>query len=235
MSDFSGRVALVTGAAGALGGALGRRLMAAGARVAALDRSAERAAAAFPGAGDRLSAHGADLADGAAVARATAAVLARHGRIDHVFNVAGAFAADGPVETSAPETWQRMLDANLHSTLNVCRAVVPVLKAQGGGTIVNVGSRAALAGGAHVAAYSVAKTAVLRLTESLAAEGKRAGVRVNCVLPGTIDTPANRAAMPDADFSTWVDPEALVDVLLFLSGPGARALHGAAVPVYALG
>jgi NAD(P)-dependent dehydrogenase (short-subunit alcohol dehydrogenase family) len=234
MSDLAGGVAVVTGASGALGGALVRRLLAAGVAVAALDRDRERVLAAHPDAA-RLSAHGADLAEAPEVERAVAEILARHGRVDHLFNIAGAFAAGGPVEAGGLDLWRRMMDANLHSTLNVCRALVPVMKGQGGGTIVNVGSRASLAGDAGVAAYSVAKTAVLRLTEALAAEGKRAGVRVNCVLPGTLDTPANRAAMPDADVAAWVDPEALIDVLLYLSGPGARAVHGAALPVFGLG
>jgi len=128
-----------------------------------------------------------------------------------------------------------MWEANFRSVLQVCRAVVPVLKRQGEGTIVNVGSRGALRGDAGVAAYSVAKAAVVRLTESLAAECKHHGVRVNCVLPGTIDTAANRAAMPDADVSTWVEPEALVDAMLFLASPAARAVHGVALPVYGLG
>ena len=237
MEEFAGRVTLVTGAAGVLGGALARRLLAAGARVAAFDREPGRLEREPFGAGavERLSRHAADLADPAAVEGAVGEAIARHGRIDHLFNVAGAFAADGPVEETPPETWARMWDANFRSTLNVCRAVVPAMKRQGSGSIVNVGSRGSLAGGADVAAYSIAKTAVLRLTESLSAEGKRLGVRVNCVLPGTLDTAANRAAMPDADPSAWVEPEALVDVMLFLAGPGARAVHGAAIPVYGLG
>lgn len=234
-SAFSGKIALVTGAAGALGGALARRLLDAGARVEAIDRHGERARAAFAKAGERFGLHPADLADAAAVEGAVREILARHGRVDHLFNVAGAFAADGPVEATALETWQLLLDANFRSTLHVCRAVLPEMKRQRAGTIVNVGSRASLAGDANVAPYAVAKTAVLRLTESLAAEGKRAGVRVNCVLPGTLDTPANRRAMPEADRAAWVDPEALVDAMLFLSGPGARAIHGAAIPVFGLG
>ncbi len=234
-SDFSGRIALVTGAAGALGGALTRRLLDAGARVEAIDRQAGRVRTTLAGAGERLGVHTADLADAAAVAGAVSGILAGRGRIDHVFNVAGAFATEGPVEATALETWQRLLDANFRSTLHVCRAVLPAMKRQGQGTIVNVGSRAALAGDANVAPYAVAKTAVLRLTESLAAEGKRVGVRVNCVLPGTLDTPANRRAMPEADPTTWVEPEALVEVMLFLSGPAARAVHGAAIPVFGLG
>jgi NAD(P)-dependent dehydrogenase (short-subunit alcohol dehydrogenase family) len=237
MFDFEGRVVLVTGASGALGEALVRRLLDVGARVETIDRNAERAARQFADRGDddRLAFHGVDLADGEAVARLVDSILARRGRLDHLFNVAGAFAADGAVEATPVATWERLLDANFRSTLNVCRAVVPVMKRQGAGTVVNVGSRASLAGDANVAAYAVAKTAVLRLTESLAAEGKAHGVRVNCVLPGTIDTPANRSAMPGADVSTWVAPDALVDAMLFLSSPAARAVHGAALPVFGLG
>ncbi|HEX9799155.1 MAG TPA: SDR family NAD(P)-dependent oxidoreductase [Thermoanaerobaculia bacterium] len=234
MYDFTGHVALVTGASGALGEALVRRLLAAGARVAAVDRKPERLGAVYADLpGDRRpSAHGADLADAAAVGAMVAAVVERYGRIDHLFNVAGAYAGGDTVEATSPETWQRLWDANFRSTLHVSAASVPAMKGQGGGTVVNVASRAALGGDAGAAAYSIAKTAVVRLTESLAAEGKRRGVRVNCVLPATIDTPANRAAMPDADTTTWVELDALVDVLLFLASPAARAVHGAALPVF---
>jgi NAD(P)-dependent dehydrogenase (short-subunit alcohol dehydrogenase family) len=234
MDDFAGRIALVTGGSGALGEALIRRLLAAGAKVAAVDRQPERLDALYADLpGDRRpSAHVADLADAAAVGTMVASVLERHGRVDHLFNIAGAYAGGEPVEETSPETWQRLWDANFRSTLHVCAAVVPAMKRQGGGTVVNVGSRAALGGDAGAAAYAVSKTAVLRLTESLAAEGKRRGVRVNCVLPGTIDTPANRKAMPDADTAGWVELGALVDVLLFLASPAARAIHGAALPVF---
>jgi NAD(P)-dependent dehydrogenase (short-subunit alcohol dehydrogenase family) len=107
--------------------------------------------------------------------------------------------------------------------------------ARGSGAIVTVASRAALAGDAGVAAYAASKAAALRLTESLAAEVKAYGVRVNCVLPGTLDTPANRAAMPDADRRLWVELDAVADVILFLLSPLSRAIHGAAIPVYGLG
>ena len=237
MLDFTDRVALVTGASGALGGALARRLVAAGAWVETLDRSAEKSAAALAdlAAGDRLVTHGADLADAGAVRAVVDGILARRGRVDLLFNAAGAFAAEGPVEATSPATWRRMLDANLFATLHPCAAVVPAMKRRGAGAIVNVGSRAALAGGAGVAAYAVAKTAVLRLTESLAAEGKRHGLRVNCVLPGTIDTPANRRAMPDADPGEWVELEALVDAMLFLASPASRAVNGVALEVFGPG
>lgn len=237
MNEGSGRVALVTGASGPLGGALVRRLLDEGAatRVALLDRDAARLSRHFPELGsapERARAFSVDLADAGAVSRVVGEIVGAFGRVDAAFNIAGAFRGGTQVEETSDADWQLLLDANFRSTLHVCRAVVPAMRAQGGGAIVNVGSKASLAGDAGFSAYSVAKTAVLRLTESLAAEGKRHGVRVNCVLPGTLDTPANRAAMPDADASGWVPLEALVDVLLFLTSPAARAVHGAALPVF---
>ena len=233
-----GRVALVTGASGALGGALARRLLDEGERVALFDREARRLERDFPelrSAPERARGFSVDLADAAAVTRSVAEAIAVFGRIDAAFNIAGAFRGGTSVEATTEADWQLLLDANFRSTLHVCRAVVPILRAQGGGVIVNVGSKASLGGDAGVSAYAVAKTAVLRLTESLAAEVKRDGVRVNCVLPGTIDTPANRAAMPDADPSGWVPLEALVDAILFLASPAARAVNGAALPVFGTG
>ena len=232
-------MALVAGASGALGGALLVRLAAEGARVAATARDPERLAASLATAGlalgERLTVHGFDLADGAAAEALVAEVVTGHGRLDHLFNVAGTYAAAESVEATPDELWTRLWDANFRVTLHACRAAAPVMKRQGEGTIVNVGSRASLHGGAGAAAYSVSKTAVVRLTESLAAEGKKLGVRVNCVLPHTLDTPANRAAMPKSDPSNWVELDALVDVLLFLASPAARALHGAAIPVFGRG
>jgi len=238
-SEFRDRVALLCGASGALGGALTRRLHAAGARVAAVDRKPERLAEALAEeglpVGESISVHAADFSELASVEHAVAEAVARHGAIHHVFNVAGAFGMAESVEATSDELWSKMWEANFRTTLQVCRAVAPRLKRQGEGTIVNVGSRGALKGGAGVVAYSVAKAAVVRLTESLAEEGKGHGVRANCVLPGTIDTPANREAMPDADFATWVELDALVDAMLFLASPAARAITGAALPVYGAG
>ncbi|HMY75376.1 MAG TPA: SDR family oxidoreductase, partial [Blastocatellia bacterium] len=118
------------------------------------------------------------------------------------------------------------------SAFAACRAVVPKMLAQRSGKIINVSSRAALHGDANHVAYSISKTAIVRLTESLSEEVKREGINVNCVMPGLIDTPQNRAAMPDADFSNWVSPEAIAEVVLFLASDAARAIHGAAIPVY---
>jgi NAD(P)-dependent dehydrogenase (short-subunit alcohol dehydrogenase family) len=125
-----------------------------------------------------------------------------------------------------------MLDLNARTAFNTCRAVVPHLLSGAGGRIINVSARAATQGKARMAPYCVSKAAVITLTESLAAEHKHDGINVNCILPGTVDTPQNRAAMPGQDFDKWVPPAALADVILFLASDAARCVTGAAVPVY---
>ena len=139
-----------------------------------------------------------------------------------------------PVHETQEHTWDFMLDLNARSVLLTCRAVLPHMRSRGAGKIVNVAARAALEGKAKMGAYCVSKAAVITLTQSLAAENRHQGINVNCILPGTIDTPQNRADMPNADFDTWVPPAALADVILFLASDAARAVHGAAVPVYGL-
>ena len=124
-----------------------------------------------------------------------------------------------------------MLKLNAGTVFLVCRAVIPHMLAQGGGKIVSVAARAAIAGKAHMAPYVVSKSAVIRLTESMSAELKNHNINVNCILPGTIDTPRNRAEMPDSDYSKWVAPEAIADVIQFLAADASRAIHGAAIPV----
>ncbi len=241
MFDFSDKVAVVTGASGALGSVVARRLYDAGARLALVDRETGRLSALWPEAEadaagtDRLAFHACDLAAAPQVSRTVEEILARFGHIDLVFNIAGAYRGGETIEDAPDESWKLLWEANFLSALHVCRAVVPQMRRQGGGAIVNVGSKASLGGDAGVAPYSIAKTAVVRLTESLAAEVKRDGVRVNVVLPGTIDTPANRHAMSDADPRAWVAPEALADAMLFLASPQARAVTGAALPVFGLG
>jgi NAD(P)-dependent dehydrogenase (short-subunit alcohol dehydrogenase family) len=164
-----------------------------------------------------------------------AQALERFGRIDVLANTVGGFRAGTPVHETSLEAWDFMLGLNARTALIISRAVVPVMLKQQQGKIIHVASRAALQGRARSAAYSVSKSAVLRLTESMAAELKREGIHVNCVLPGTIDTPQNRQDMPNADFSRWVTPEAIADVVLFLASEAARAIHGAAIPVYGTG
>jgi NAD(P)-dependent dehydrogenase (short-subunit alcohol dehydrogenase family) len=147
-------------------------------------------------------------------------------------NTVGGFEAGQPLHETPLETWERMLDLNARSVFVACQAAIPALLEQGAGKIVNVSARAGLAGMANSAAYSAAKSAVIRLTESMSAELKNEGINVNCVVPGRIDTPRNRQEMPQSDFTRWVKPESLAEVILFLASDAARDIHGAAIPVY---
>ncbi|MGB9890367.1 MAG: SDR family oxidoreductase, partial [Anaerolineae bacterium] len=173
--------------------------------------------------------------DDAAARGVVEEALRRLGRIDVLVHTVGGYRGGQPVHETPLETWQALFDLNVRTALTVTRAVVPVMVAQGAGRIVYVAAKAALEGGKNTAAYSAAKSALVRLTESLAAELRGTGVTVNCVLPSTIDTPQNRAAMPKADPARWVKPEAIADVILFLASDAARAVHGAAIPVYGAG
>lgn len=238
MFDFSDRVVLVTGAAGNLGGAIARAFQAAGASLVLVDRAADRLPALFPNladSSDHFLATSVDLTDPEAVEAMVDAALRRLGRIDVLVNAAGGWRGGTPVHETSLETWEFLFNLNASTVFITSSAIIPVMLQQGGGKIVNVAARAALKGGSKSAAYSASKSAVLRLTESMSVELKRSGINVNCILPSTIDTPQNRAAMPKADTSRWVKPEALADVVLFLASDAARAVHGAAVPVYGTG
>lgn len=235
MNSLDNHVALVTGAVGNLGAATARALAAAGARLVLADRSRDRLAQAFPelaGASEHLLVGDVDLSSAPSVQTLINAALARFGRIDALVNTVGAWRGGKATHEAPLDEWTLLFDANVRTTLLTCRAVIPQMLAQRRGRIVNVASRAALVGEAKSAAYAGAKAAVLRLTESLSAEVKHEGVNVNCVLPSTIDTPQNRAAMPTADHAKWVDPAAIADVVAFLVSDAARAIHGAAIPVY---
>jgi NAD(P)-dependent dehydrogenase (short-subunit alcohol dehydrogenase family) len=234
MSEFQDRVALVTGAAGNLGSALCGALAERGARLALVDISDEalaRLSKEIP-VGTEVATAAIDLTDPGAVVRGVDMLRARLGRIDILANIAGGFAMGPPLQDTDDHTWDLMMGLNLRSVFNMCRAVVPVMLEQGGGRIVNVSARAALEGKATMGPYCASKAGVITLTETLAAENKHNGINVNCILPGTVDTPQNRAAMPDQDHDTWVPPEALADVILFLASDAARCVTGAAVPVY---
>jgi NAD(P)-dependent dehydrogenase (short-subunit alcohol dehydrogenase family) len=150
-------------------------------------------------------------------------------------NAVGGYRAGKPVHETPLETWNLMLNLNARSAFVLSRAVVPPMLERGSGKIVHTAARAALKGGAKAAAYSISKSAVVRLVESLAAELRHKGITVNCVLPGTIDTPQNRqalAALPNVDPNRWVPPEAIADVILFLASDAAWAVNGAAIAVY---
>jgi NAD(P)-dependent dehydrogenase (short-subunit alcohol dehydrogenase family) len=238
MFDFSNQVVVVTGATGNLGGAVARAFQTAGAKLTLVDRATDRLQQVFPdlvGSPDHLLVNSVDLTDADAVEVMVAETIKRLGRIDVLVNAVGGFRAGTPLHETSLETWDFMLNLNARSVFIASRAVIPHMLAQGSGKIISVAARPGLKGSAKMAAYSASKSAVIRLTESMAAELKGAGINVNCILPGTIDTPQNRQAMPDADPSRWVKPEALADVILFLASDAAREVHGAALPVYGRG
>jgi NAD(P)-dependent dehydrogenase (short-subunit alcohol dehydrogenase family) len=229
--DLNNRIVAITGAAGNLGAACVRAFAQAGAKLVLIDRTPERLPQLYPDLGDHLFAPPTDVTDPDSARAAIEAALARFGRLDALVNTAGGYRAGTPLHETSLGDWEFMLNLNARSVFVMCQAVIPQMLRQNHGRIINISSRAALAGDAYHAAYSVSKTAVVRLTESMAAELKDYGVTVNCVLPGLIDTPQNRAAIPDADFSRWVAPDAIADVIRFLAGEGARAVNGAAIPV----
>lgn len=222
------RTVVITGAFGALGRAVAAAAVAAGAKVAGLDQAAPADAAALVGPGGYAEG-GVDLSDAAAANAVMGRVRDRLGRIDALVNIAGAFRWE-PLEGGKPETWDFLFRVNLLTAANASRAALPHLVASGSGAIVNIGAGAALKAGAGMGAYAASKAGVHRLTESLAEEVK-GKVTVNAILPSTIDTPANRKDMPDADFSTWVTPQEIAEVILFLVSDKARGVTGALIPV----
>jgi NAD(P)-dependent dehydrogenase (short-subunit alcohol dehydrogenase family) len=226
--QLANQTVVVTGASGNLGAAVARAFAARDANVVLVARRVEAMA------GVRLERQlvvAADLVQQADAQRAAAETMARFGRIDVLCNIAGGFRMGAPVHETTDEIWNFLLDLNVVTMLNMVRAVVPRMLAQGGGRIVNVAANAALRGTAGMGAYCATKSAVIRLTESMAAELRERNVNVNCVLPTTLDTPENRAAMPGADPSRWVQLDDLARTIVFLASPGARAIHGAALPV----
>jgi 3-oxoacyl-[acyl-carrier protein] reductase len=222
---MNGKVIVVTGASGALGKVVAETALARGARVAGVDHAASQIAAAA----SRIELGGVDLSDATAAKKAIDAVAAHFGSCDALINIAGGFAFETVAEGDA-KTWQRMYALNVLTALNASRAAIPHLAASPAGRIVNVGAIGALQAGSGMGAYAASKAGVHRLTEALAAEWK-GKITVNAVLPSTIDTPANRASMPKADFGKWVTPQELAEVILFLASDAASAVTGALLPV----
>ena len=231
---MTGRVALATGGTGALGQSVVLRFLHDGAAAVAVPWIVpEEWAALRSRAGDgaaRLHGLRVDVTDEGALADFVSGILTRLHRLDTLVNTVGGFAGGDLASTSLAE-WRRMIDLNLTSAVIGCRAVLPAMRAARRGRIVNVSSRAVVPPAGGFIAYTVAKSAVIALTQALAHEERPHGIAVNAVLPSTMDTPANRHAMPDADRSGWVSTEAVADVIAYLASDMAGAVSGACIPV----
>ena len=228
------KTVLLTGAAGNLGRALAQMFAHDGANLVLLDRSplSDTALAALEPA--LCLPIALDLCDAGQVHEAIEQAIARFGRIDVLCNLTGGFAMGQTVYETSDSAWDVMQDINVLTLRNTARAVVPQMLLQGGGKIVNVGAYSAQRGLAGMGAYIAAKSEVLRITEAMSAELRMKNINVNCVLPTILDTPQNRADMPDADPTRWVHPQDLARVIAFLASDAARAIHGAGVPVTGL-
>jgi NAD(P)-dependent dehydrogenase (short-subunit alcohol dehydrogenase family) len=229
--DVAGNTIIVTGATGNLGGAVAGAFLDRGANVVLVARSVEGLARRFGQEDARRSFVAADLTRQDDAAAIVAQALARFGRIDTLCNLAGGFRMGVPVHETTDAMFDALYAVNVRSAVNMVRVVVPVMLAAGQGSIVNVAALAAQKGVGNMGAYCASKAVVVRLAESMAAELGARNIRVNCVLPSTLDTPQNRAAMPDADPGAWVAPADLAQAIVFLASPAAITINGAAIPV----
>lgn len=226
---------MIAGGTGALGRAISRAFVAEGATVIVTYRDAqefEEVARSVAGSSGRLEGRRVNVTDESALAEAVNDVLARHAHLDILVNAVGGYAGGATTWQLERSLLERMLELNLYACHALLRAVVPVMLKQAHGCIVNVAAKTALTRPAGSAAYAASKAAALTLMGCLAAELLGTGVRANSILPSTIDTEANRRAMPKADFSKWPKPDDIARVVLFLCSPESQVVHGAEIPVY---
>lgn len=232
---FTGKVALVAGGTGGLGRAVSVRLLGDGADVVVTYQKNEEWEALKSAAGggvSKLEGRHIDVTDETAVQQLVEQIVGKHGRLDIMVNTVGAYAGGIKFWEMETRVFDLMLALNLRSGYVLSRAAVKVMLKQGRGAIVNIAAKAALDHGAGAAAYAASKAAAVAMMDSLAADLKGSGIRVNSILPSIIDTEANRKAMPSEDFSKWPKPEDIARVILFLCSDDARVIHGAAIPVY---
>ena len=224
---MEGRVVLITGANGGLGASVVQRFLDGGATVVGTARKIQPTDFSSP----RFTAITADLTNAADVSRMTGEVISRFGKIDALVHVMGGFAGGKTLAETDDATWMQMQNLNLSSAFYVTRAVVPHMRRAGSGRIVAVGSLTAVEPHAGLGAYVTSKAALVTLVRTLALENAAAGITANVVLPGTMDTPANRAAMPNADFSKWLKTPEVAEVTFWLASDSAGVVNGAAIPV----
>jgi NAD(P)-dependent dehydrogenase (short-subunit alcohol dehydrogenase family) len=226
--DMAERVVLITGARGGLGAAVTRAFRDAGSSVAAVDRSLP----AQPNPDSRILEFNADLTAPQEAPRVVEAVKARFGRIDALVHLVGGFEGGMPVSQTGDGVWTRMLDLNLNCAFYTVRAVLPLMLEAGHGRIVAIGSRTAVEPAATLSAYGASKAALVALIRTVALEVRRPDITANVILPSVIDTPANRASNPGADFSKWVTPDSIARLLLWLASDEAADVNGAVIPIY---
>jgi NAD(P)-dependent dehydrogenase (short-subunit alcohol dehydrogenase family) len=227
---MKGKVVLVTGANGGLGIYLTQAFLDAGATVIGSSRTIQQSD--FEG--SAFTAVAAEISNRENARVLVDQVVSRFGRLDVLAHSVGGFAGGQPIADMDDETFQRMLDVNLNSVFHILRAAIPPMRRTGNGRIIAIGSRAALEPGAGVGAYSASKAAVVSLVKTVALENKDAGLTANVILPGTMDTPANRKAMPKADVSKWVKPASVAELVVWLAGEAGKDVNGAAIPVYGM-
>lgn len=227
-TSLHGKTALVTGATGGLGTQVTRMLLAAGAKVAGLAPHIRQSD--FPG--PSFIALPAQISTPDSAISAVDAALAQLGHLDVLAHLVGGFAGGSRLDQTDDPTWQRMFDLNLNSAFQLLRALLPHMRRAQNGRIIAIGSRAALDPGPGMAAYNASKAALVSLIRTIALENKDAGITANVILPGTMDTPANRQSDPQADFSRWVQPASVASLIVWLAGDQARDVTGAVIPVY---
>ncbi len=228
MGNNNSRVILITGANGGLGGAVTRAFLETGATVYGVSRSISAAEFAHPA----FRAISAEIKTSAQASELVGGVLRESGRVDALIHLVGGFAGGKTVDDTEDDVLERMLDMNVRAAFSLFRAVLPPMRAQRSGAIVAIGSRTAIDPQPMLAAYSASKAALVSLIRTIALETKNDGISANVVLPGTMDTPANRAANPSADPARWVQPSQIAAMLVHLASPAASQISGAAIPVY---
>ncbi|HTT18804.1 MAG TPA: SDR family NAD(P)-dependent oxidoreductase [Candidatus Sulfotelmatobacter sp.] len=221
-------VVVITGANGGLGSYVTRAFLDAGATVVGTSRKIEQSKFAHPG----FAAIPADITTRSGAGELITQIMAQFGKIRVLVHTVGGFAGGQTVAETDDATMQKMMDLNFHSLFHTASAAIPALRASGNGRLIAIGSRAAVDPGPGVGAYSASKAAMVSLVKTIAMENRDAGLQANTILPGTIDTPANRKDMPNADFSKWVHPAAIASLILWLAGDAGKNINGASIPIY---
>ena len=225
---MKGKIALVTGATGGLGNYVTQALLDAGATVVGVSRKISQSDFNSPA----FTAVPGEISTAQGARAVVDQVLSRFGRLDVLAHLVGGFAGGKSIAETDDATFQRMFDLNLNAVFQILRAAIPVMRKAGNGRIIAIGSRAAVDPGPGVGVYSASKAAMVSLIRTAALENKDVGLTANVILPGTMDTPANRASDPKADLSKWVRPTTVASLIIWLAGEGGKDVNGAIIPVY---